>query len=249
MSPSENAGDKVTHGANSVSMSPTTLLAVLLIAAQILVSVATYPFMPDSVPSHWNAAGQVNGYLPKLVNALLFPLMSAGIYLLVRVLMSVGPRLGYQNQRRTSMGVVNLIMVGVLLFMLIIQLTTTAIALGNPIDLPFVMSLSISVLLMFIGNYMGKLRRNFWAGIRTPWTLASDVVWERTHRLGGWLFVLGGLLGVLMSFVPMLRLWGLMGVLLLIVVILVVYSFLTYQHYTVEGKEPLSPPFDTGDSE
>jgi uncharacterized membrane protein len=61
MSPSENSGDKATLGANSISISPTTLLAVLLI-------VATYPFMPDSVPSHWNAAGQVNGYLPKLVN-------------------------------------------------------------------------------------------------------------------------------------------------------------------------------------
>lgn len=186
MSPSENSGDKATPGANSISMSPTTLLAVLLIVAQVLVSVATYPFMPDSVPSHWNAAGQVNGYLPKLVNALLFPLMSAGIYLLVRVLMNVGPRLGYQNQRLASVGVVNLIMVGVLLFMLIIQLTTTAIALGNPIDLPFVISLSISVLLMFIGNYMGKLRRNFWAGIRTPWTLARKNVPQRLLFADRW---------------------------------------------------------------
>lgn len=248
MSPSENSGDKVTPDAKSISMSPTTLLAVLIIVTQILVSVFTYPFMPDNVPSHWDAAGQVNGYLPKLGNALLFPLMSAGIYLLVRVLMNVGPRLGYQNQRRASIGVVNLIIVGVLLFMLILQLTTSAIALGVAIDISFVVCLSLSVLLMFLGNYMGKLRRNFWAGIRTPWTLASDVVWERTHRLGGWLFVLGGLVGVLMSFVPVLRLWGLMSVLLLIVVILVVYSFVAYQHFTVEGREPLSPPFDTGDS-
>jgi immunity protein, SdpI family len=247
MSPIENTGDKASPDDNQISMSPATLLAVLIIVAQILVSIATYPFMPDSVPSHWNAAGQVNGYMPKLVNALLFPLMSTGIYVLVRVLMTVGPRLGYQNQRRTSIGVVNLILVGVLLFMLILHLTTTSIALGVPIDLPLVICLSISLLFIFLGNYMGKLRRNFWAGIRTPWTLASDVVWERTHRLGGWLFVLGGLLGVIMSFVPMLRLWGLMAVLLVIVVVLVVYSFVTYQRYTVEGKEPLSPPFDTGD--
>lgn len=247
MSPTDNAGDKARPDANRISISPATLLAILIIVAQIIISIAMYPFMPDSVPSHWNAAGQVNGYLPKLVNALLFPLMSIGIYALVRVLMTVGPRLGYQNQRLASIRVVNLILDGVLLFILILQLTTTAIALGVPIDLPFVICLSISVLFIFLGNYMGKLHRNFWAGIRTPWTLASDVVWERTHRLGGWLFVLGGLLGVIMSFIPMLRLWGLMAVILIIVVVLVVYSFVTYQRYTVDGKEPLSPPFDTGD--
>ena len=61
-------------------MSPATLLAVLIIIVQILVSIVTYPFLPDSVPSHWDASGQVNGYLPKLVNALLFPLFSIGIY-------------------------------------------------------------------------------------------------------------------------------------------------------------------------
>jgi uncharacterized membrane protein len=189
----------------------------------------------------------VNGYLPKLVNALLFPLMSIGIYALVRILMTIGPRLGYQNQRLASSGVVNLILDGVLLFLLIVQLTTTAVVLGVPIDLQFVLCLSISILFMFLGNYMGKLRRNFWAGIRTPWTLTSDVVWERTHRLGGWLFVLTGLLGVIMSFIPWLRLWGLMAVLFIVIIVLVVYSYVIYQRYTVEGKEPLSPPFDTGD--
>lgn len=248
MSSTEDTGEKVTPHSNPIrSMSPATLLAVLIIIVQILVSIVTYPFMPDSVPSHWDASGQVNGYLPKLVNALLYPLLSIGIYALVRVLMTIGPRLGYQNQRKASIGIINLILDGVLLFMLIVQLTTTAVALGVPIDLTFVICLSISVLFIFLGNYMGKLRRNFWAGIRTPWTLASDVVWERTHRLGGWLFVLAGLLGVIMSFIPALRLWGLMVVIFIIVIALVVYSYVIYQRYTVEGKEPLSPPFDTGD--
>jgi uncharacterized membrane protein len=248
MSYTEDTGEKVTPHRNPItSMSPATLPAVLIIIVQILVSIVTYPFLPDSVPSHWDASGQVNGYLPKLVNALLYPLLSIGIYALVRVLMTVGPRLGYQNQRKASIGVVNLILDGVLLFMLIVQLTTTAVALGVPIDLTFVICLSISVLFIFLGNYMGKLRRNFWAGIRTPWTLTSDVVWEHTHRLGGWLFVLAGLLGVIMSFIPALRLWGLTVVILIVVVVLVVYSYVIYQRYTVEGKEPLSPPFDTGD--
>ena len=248
MSSTEDTGDKVTPPRNPItSMSPAELLAVLIITVQILVSIVSYPFLPDSVPSHWDVSGQVNGYLPKLVNALLYPLLSIGIYALVRVLMTVGPRLGYQNQPKTSIGIVNLILDGVLLFLLIVQLATTAFALGVPIDLSFVICLSISVLFIFLGNYMGKLRRNFWAGIRTPWTLTSDVVWERTHRLGGWLFVLAGLLGVIMSFIPALRLWGLMAVIFVVVIVLVVYSYVIYQRLTVEGKEPLSPPFDSGD--
>jgi hypothetical protein len=75
--------------------------------------------------------------------------MSIGIYALVRVLMTVGPRLGYQNQRLASLGIVNLILDGM-------QLTTTAVALSVPIDLPFVLCLSISVLFIFLANYMGN---------------------------------------------------------------------------------------------
>ncbi len=98
MNTTEDTGDKLTPPRNPLaSISPATLLAVLIIAIQIIVSIATYPFMPDSVPSHWDAAGQVNGYLPKLVNALLYPLLSIGIYALVRILMRVGPRLGHQK--------------------------------------------------------------------------------------------------------------------------------------------------------
>src|SRR5260370_40881496 len=130
--------------------------------------------------------------------------------------------------------------------MLIVQLTTTAVALGVPIDLTFVICLSISVLFIFIGNYMGKLRRNFWAGIRTPWTLVSEVSWERTHRLGGWLFVVGGLLGIIMSVVPPLRYCGIITILVLIVVILVVYAYLIYLRAAASKGESFSPPFDQG---
>ncbi|HJT57949.1 MAG TPA: DUF1648 domain-containing protein, partial [Ktedonobacteraceae bacterium] len=189
MNPSEKNGDKLTP--QTTFFTPTTLFALLVIATQILVSLVTYPFLPDRVPIHWNAAGQVTSYAPKWVNAVLFPLISIGVYVLIRLLLAAGPRLGYQNSRRANLEIVNLIINGILLFMLVLQLVVTAISLGMDIDINFVVILSISILFIFIGNYMGKLRRNFWAGIRTPWTLSSDLVWERTHRLGGWLFVVG----------------------------------------------------------
>src|SRR5215469_14954300 len=243
MDPSENNAGKVMP--ERATYSPVTLFALLIIVVQILISLVTYPFLPDIVPTHWNVAGQVDAYAPKWVNAVLFPAVSLDMYVLVRLLVAIGPRLGSQG-RWANQGIVNLILVGVLLFMLVLQLTATAIALGMPVDISFVMNLSLSVLLIFVGNYMGKLRRNFWAGIRTPWTIVSEVSWERTHRLGGWLFVVGGLLGVIMSFVPPLRYWGIMTILVLVIVILVVYSYVVYQRTTAGEGESLSPPFDQG---
>jgi len=97
-----------------------------------------------------------------------------------------------------------------------------------------VMNLALSLLLIFLGNYMGKLRRNFWAGIRTPWTILNETVWERTHRLGGWLFVLAGLIGLVTTFIPPLRFWGVMSALFAVIVILVVYSYIEYERVTRE---------------
>jgi uncharacterized membrane protein len=243
MDSTESDADKITPRQSAYPGAP--LVVWLIIAVQILVSLVTYPFLPEQVPSHWNIAGEVDGYLPKLVNAILVPTMSIGIYLLIWLLMRYSPRLGQQNRRATA-EVTNLIVVGILLFMLIIQLAVDAIALGVPLSIPFVVSLCISLLFMFLGNYMGKLRRNFWAGFRTPWTLASETVWERTHRLGGWLMVLGGLVGVVLSFVPALRIWSIIVIVAVVVVIPTIYSFVLYQRLSSDGREPLSPPFDNG---
>ncbi|HEU5228101.1 MAG TPA: SdpI family protein, partial [Ktedonobacteraceae bacterium] len=102
-------------------------------------------------------------------------------------------------------------------------------------------------LFIFLGNYTGKMRRNFWMGIRTPWTLASAVVWERTHRLGGWLFVAVGLLGIPLSFVPALRLWGIVIPIIAVSIFLYIYSYVCYQRQIQSGHEPLSPPFNGND--
>jgi uncharacterized membrane protein len=241
MDVTESDGDKITPRKFPYAGAP--LSAWLIIGLQILISIVTYPFMPERVPSHWNIYGQVDGYLPKQLNAILVPTMSIGIYLLIWLLMRYSPHLGQQS-RRVMAGVTNLIVVGILLFMLIMQLAVDAIALGVPLSIPLIDSLCVSLLFVFLGNYMGKLRRNFWAGFRTPWTLASETVWERTHRLGGWLMVLGGLVGVVLSFIPALRLGGIIGIVAVIVLVTTIYSFVLYQRLSSGGHEPLSPPFD-----
>lgn len=224
------------------------LLIWTTIAIQIIVAVYGFVVLPETVPIHWGLNGQANGYGAKWQGTFLFPLMSIGIYILIRVLVAAGPRLGGRENTAANLQLVRIILVGITLFMLIIQLSALAQTLGVLFDMSMVVMLALSVLFIFLGNYMGKMRRNFWMGIRTPWSLASAVVWERTHRLGGWLFVAVGLIGIPCSFIPALRLWGVVVPIIVVSVILCVYSYVCYRQQMQNGVEPLSPPFDEDNS-
>lgn len=234
-----------TDTTRATSSRSTRIFIASIIGAQLLIALISYPFMPDIVPVHWNAAGQVNGYGPRWMGTFLFPATSLGIYLLVHVLLSIGPRLNTNGQRATS-EVVDRILIGSFLILLIAQLVTLAEVFHLPVNVSFVMSLALSAMIIYMGNYMGKLRRNFWAGIRTPWTLVNETVWERTHRFGGWLFVVTGLLGIVLSFVPSVRIWGIVSLLLLDTVLACVYSYVIYRRLAAERGNPTSPPFDGG---
>ncbi len=92
-----------------------------------------------------------------------------------------------------------------------------------------------------LGNYLGKVRKNFFIGIRTPWTLASDEVWNRTHRLGGWIFVLIGFFMFLNAFIRFSEGW-LIGSIVVVALIPIVYSYVLYRK--VEGFEEETPDND-----
>ncbi len=227
----------------------TTGVAIGIVVLQILIALLVYPFLPALLPSHWNAAGEIDAYLPKALALALFPFISLCVYFLIRFLINLGPSLSRPNQRtsvRANINVVSIVLLGEVLLMLVLELVTIAAGFHLVVNIRFVLSITLSALFIFVGNYFGKFRRNFWAGIRTPWTLASDTVWERTHRIGGWLFVAVGLLGLLLSFIPFLQLWGLLGLVLPVMVFLYVYSYSCYQQLTRGGGEPFSPPFDEG---
>lgn len=238
---SDNHDEKIAPASSRYRYASPLIIAI--IAVQALVAIVSYPFLPPMIPSHWNIAGQINAYAPKLQVVALPPLLSIGIFVLLQILLAISPRLGNQNPR-ANRNVINFILAGIFLFLLIIQLATIAAAFHVAVDIPLITCLAISVLFIFIGNYMGKLRRNFWAGIRTPWTMTNETVWERTHRFGGWLFVIGGLIDVVLSFIPSVRFYGVLGVVLLMALGSVVYSYVVYQRIVVHGNQRLSPPFD-----
>lgn len=164
-------------------------LGLVLVVAAFAVAGWLYPELPQSVPTHWNAAGQVDRFTPKPWGAFILPLVMLGAWGLMSILPPIAPR-GYRLDR--FIGTYGILMLAVLAMLLVLTIVMLLAAEGAGIDTTRVAFIVIGALFVVLGNYLGKLRKNFFIGIRTPWTLANDEVWARTHRMGGWLFVAAG---------------------------------------------------------
>jgi len=164
--------------------------SLILVVAAFLVSAALYSRLPERLPTHWNARGEIDGYMPKPFGPFLGPALMAFVFLVFLALPAISPK-GFRFEGfRAVWGVLQTAILGVLFFIHTLALLA---AMGKPVDMRRGSGAAVGILLAVLGNFLGKVTRNFFVGIRTPWTLASDEVWYKTHRLGGKLFVLAGL--------------------------------------------------------
>lgn len=205
------------------------LVSLLVVLVMFVVSAWVWFQLPAgaSVPVHWGINGEANRYGGKVEGLLLLPFMTLAISVLFYFL----PRLDPKGENILRSGPAYRAMWIVLLFfMFTLHLVTTGIALGFNLPINQFILPAVSVLIIVIGNYMGKVRQNYLMGIRTPWTLANEEVWNRTHRLGGRLFVVSGFLSLLaMFFGPVVELI-VFGVSLLVAVgWTVVYSYVIFE--------------------
>lgn len=184
---------------NRRSMAMLSLVLVIAMAA-IAVWVASRVPSDAELPIHWNAAGHPNGYAGKWTALLLPPVMTALVSLLFYFLPILEPR-GEHLQR--SQGLVLAGWGGLLLVNIVIELTVVSGALHWRVPVTTLMLAGIGLLFVLIGNQLGKSRSMFLVGIRTPWTLSSEEVWIKTHRLGGKLMVGAGVVLALAGFVPL----------------------------------------------
>ncbi len=208
-----------------------TLCVALIVLVAFLAS-WLYPTLPDPVPTHWNLQGEVDGYMAKPWGVFAGPLIILGVWILLRALPFVSPK-GFRMESFFSVYRILLLAI-VSLEMLVVSAALLAAA-GYSIGIVGFVSGMLGILFIVLGNYMGKLRRNFFIGIRTPWTLASEEVWERTHRLAAWLFVLAGVVilsGALLGWGAYLLLPGAISAAL----VPVVYSLWLYRR--IEGFQP-----------
>ena len=165
----------------------------LLIVAALVLGAVVYPQLPERVASHWNYKGEVDGYSSRCWGAFGIPLLTAGIYLGMLLIPLIDPR--RQNYEKFA-GAYRVIKAVLVIFMTGIHLVVVLNALGFRVPVDKAVMTGVSLLFLIIGNYMGQFRHNYFVGIRTPWTLANEEVWRKTHRLGGRLWVAAGILGL-----------------------------------------------------
>lgn len=199
------------------------IAAILLTAAALAATALAYPHLPGSIARHWGLNGRPNGYSPKWT-LYGFPAGMAVFILLVWKLPQLSPRHFEVDTFRPTYLQIMLIVVALLAYSDAIILWTN---LGHTLDMGRWAGGAVCLIFVLLGNLMGKVRRNFYIGVRTPWTLASERVWYATHRLAAKTFVLGGLSGlILVAF--NLGVW-LLAALLAGGLIPVVYSFYFYK--------------------
>jgi len=174
--------------------SQTLYVSALFLLILLAASAWFYPQLPARVPVHWDAQGHVNGYMPPLKAVAVPIVMLAALAVLTVLLPRISPR---RYEIAPFAAVFGIMMLAAQALILIVGLGILLNAVGHPVDMPRTGMFALGALLMVLGNYMGKLRKNFFVGIRTPWTLASDAVWERTHRFAGRLFMLAGLIVII----------------------------------------------------
>jgi uncharacterized membrane protein len=166
-------------------------IPLLIIAAAVVASAIVYPRLPETIPTHWNMDGQPDDWSSRAFGAWVTPVLLVGIWALFRVLPAIDPR--GANYAKFG-GAFEAIIDSLMLFLLGMHIVLLRAGLGHPVQMERIVPFGVGVLLIVIGNLLPRARPNWFVGIRTPWTLSSDRVWEKTHRLGGRLFVAGGFL-------------------------------------------------------
>lgn len=183
---------------NQFNLKTTWLISVVVVLIMVGLSAWAWVQLPAdaSIPVHWNAAGQVDRYGGKAEGLLLLPAVVVGVLVLFNVIRYIDPlRVNIERSGQAYRAV----LLGVLFFMAVLHGGAVLSAVGYPINIGLLAAPAVGLMFIVMGNYMGKIRRNYMFGVRTPWTLASELSWNKTHRLSGKLFVLSGVLVILAS--------------------------------------------------
>lgn len=206
---------------------PINWFTLALILSLYILGYFLYPYLPEQVPSHWNMAGEVDGYSSRLFHVLFFPSLILFMYIIMSFAPVLDPRPESYKKFINVYEGFRWLMVG---FFMLLYVATTLFALGYPLSIGKIVRFAIGLLLAFIGNYFGKVRHNYTFGIKTPWTLASEEVWNKTHRTSGPLWVVTGLLWMLSIFIPEKLAFSIgMGTLIVVSLYGYIYSYILFQ--------------------
>jgi len=185
------------------------------------------PHLPATMPIHWGANGEADGFATK-INAMI---LTVGIMVLIYFVIAFVPRIDPRKENYKYFSkTYNIVLNAVLLLFFFVNMSTILQGLGYNVPMSYIAPIMAGLVFIIIGNYLQRVRSNYFMGIRTPWTLSNETVWKKTHRLSGKLFFIGGLLILISAFLPdgykSVIMWG---SIVLCVAIPYLYSYLAYK--------------------
>lgn len=203
-------------------------VCVILLVLATLLSAALYSRMPEQMATHWNTADQVNGTTPRFWGVLIMPLVGTLMLALLLILPGVDPMRKNIAAFRPVFNVFVVVMIAFLMFLHVLSLLWN---LGNhSLRIGKAVLPGIGAIFIVAGWMMRQAKRNYSIGIRTPWTLASDAVWEQTHKVGAPVFYACGAIAVLAVLLPgALAFWLVIGPVLAATLGLTAYSYLLWE--------------------
>lgn len=196
------------------------IISILLFA---LVNLLFYKKMPETLPTHWGFNNKIDGYSSKFTSLITTPLLLILLNIFSCFMLDNDPKNKDKNNFVITIGKATIPLV-----MLITFVISVFYGLGKKINVMVIISIFVGFLLILIGNYLPKTKRNYTVGIKLPWTLNSDENWNKTHRLAGYFFILGGIFFLLTPFIGNEYLIFL--TFMIIGIIPAIYSFYLYKN-------------------
>jgi uncharacterized membrane protein len=200
-------------------------ISFILVAIAFVAGIALWGRLPDPMPAHWNAAGEIDGYMSKFWGVFLMPIITIGLVGLFMAIPHIDPLKANIAQFRD---VFNLFIVFFTAYMLYIFALTIAAALGYQFNMTYFILPPVGLLFIGAGYLMKKAKRNFFIGIRTPWTLSNDEVWDKTHQMGSKLFIAGGVVTVLCAFLGETGIWVMLVAMMIAAFVPMIYSYILF---------------------
>jgi len=200
---------------------------IILLLISFAMSLAFYNELPDEIITHWGSDGQANGYMTKEIGLFLVPIIGLFITALLLVVPIIDP---LKKNIQSFIKYYNLFILVMLGFLLYIHAITILANLGYDINISQLIGPAIGVLLFFTGILMGHAKKNYMIGIRTPWTLSSEKVWDNTHQKGRVLFKASGVICFFTLIIPTQAFWFILVPIIVSIIYLFVYSYIEFRN-------------------
>ena len=173
----------------------TLIITSIVLLLPILAGLILWNQLPEQMPTHWNAAGEVDGWSSKPFAVFGLPLILVAAQWLCVLATTTDPK--RQNHSEKIYHLVFWIMP---VLSIVLHAVTYLTVLGVGVRMEMVMPIFMGLLFVIIGNYLPKCKQSYTIGIKIPWTLNNEENWNKTHRLAGWVWVIGGIAIMLTGF-------------------------------------------------